>query len=158
MRGIWHTGCLASFVPESCVTLFSAHNVGEQLGIIAPNNQSRTCRRNLCLWIFHATQLSRHIFCIQISPRLSKLTSVTSLPYSLQSPVDATSRMHNRWLLQDETILMQTSYIAAGVGKWNFIDLIGVEPDFALATFEDRGGEALLKFEWHCFFHLENRG
>jgi hypothetical protein len=45
--------------------------------------------------------------------------------------------VYHRGLLHDETILLQTGDVAAGVGEGNFIDLVRVQPDFALSAFED---------------------
>ncbi len=55
------------------------------------------------------------------------------------------SGVNDGGLLHDQTILLQPGNVAAGVGQGNFIDFVGVQPNFALATFEDRGGEALLE-------------
>eukprot|EP01083_Nonionella_stella_P148710 471224_1 len=79
-------------------------------------------------------------------------TSVTALGLgSITSPHSA-SGVDNSGLLHDETILFQTSNVAAGIGQRNFIDLVGVQPDLALSAFEDGGREALLELKrHHCF-------
>lgn len=41
-----------------------------------------------------------------------------------------------------------------GVGHRDLVDLIGVEPDLALAALEDAGGQALLQLQRH---HLRRR-
>jgi hypothetical protein len=68
---------------------------------------------------------------------IPKLTSMTSLPHSLQSSIHTISGVHHGGLLHNETILLQTSHVTTRVGKRNFIDLIGVQPNLALAAFED---------------------
>jgi hypothetical protein len=56
-------------------------------------------------------------------------------------------RVHHGWFLHDKTILLQSGNIATGVGKRNFINFIGVQPNFTLAAFEDGGREALLELK-----------
>lgn len=118
------------------------------------------------LWEAHVNQLSGHNSDGQsnISPTDSaarcreQLTSVTAFPHSLQSCIHSASRVYNSWLLHDQTILLQTGDVAARVGEGYFINLVGVQPDFALATFEDWCGEALLEFERHCGKFMEEKG
>ena len=52
--------------------------------------------------------------------------------------------MHSDLLANDETIGYELADCLAGVGVGDLIHLIGVEPDLALATANDGGGEALL--------------
>ena len=52
--------------------------------------------------------------------------------------------MHGDLLANDEAIGHELADCLAGVGVGDLIHLIGVEPDLALATANDGGGEALL--------------
>ena len=52
--------------------------------------------------------------------------------------------MHRDLLANDEAIGDELSDRLAGVGVGDLVDLVGVEPDFALAAPGDRGREALL--------------
>jgi len=81
---------------------------------------------------------------------LIELTSVTSLSLCLKSGGHSASWVNNSRLLHDKTILLQAGNVAAGIGQWNFVNFIGVQPDLALSAFEDGGGEALLKLKRHC--------
>jgi len=73
------------------------------------------------------------------------LTSVTTLALGLIALPYTASRVNNGGLLHDKAILLQTSNVTTGVRQRNFINFVGVQPDFALSAFEDRSGEALLK-------------
>jgi hypothetical protein len=55
--------------------------------------------------------------------------------------------MHYGWFLDDESIPMQTSNISSGIGKRNFVNFIGIQPNFAFSAFQDGSGQALLKFK-----------
>ena len=70
---------------------------------------------------------------------------MTSLALSLVAHPHSVPRVDDGGLLHDETILLQAGNIATRVGQGNFINFIGVQPDFALAAFEDGRGEALLE-------------
>lgn len=87
-----------------------------------------------------------------------KLTSVTSLSLGLKSSSNTTSWVNNGRLLHDKTILLQTGNITTGVGQWNFVNFIGIQPDLALSAFEDGSGEALLKFKRHCYYRRDEEG
>jgi hypothetical protein len=50
-------------------------------------------------------------------------------------------------LLDDQAILCELSDALAGVGRADFGDLVGIEPDLALADAEDRRSKALLSAE-----------
>lgn len=150
MRGSRHTGCLAGFV-QIMPTLLSACKV-RTTWYSSPNNQLDMLENQVsCLFMplnyqgMHFNDSTRR----PLAHRIGKLTSVTPLPHGFHSPVHATSGVNNWRLLHDKTILLQTGNIAAGVGQRNFIDLIGVKPDFTLPAFENWCGEALLKFEGH---------
>lgn len=52
--------------------------------------------------------------------------------------------MHGNRLADDEAIAHKLADGLAGVGVGDLVDLIGIEPDFALATANHGGGEALL--------------
>lgn len=55
--------------------------------------------------------------------------------------------MHSNLLADDETIRDELADCLAGVGVGDFVHLIGVEPDLALAAANDRGRKALLGAE-----------
>ena len=52
--------------------------------------------------------------------------------------------MHGDGLADDEAIADKLADCLTGVGVGNFVDLVGVEPDLALATANHGGGQALL--------------
>lgn len=52
--------------------------------------------------------------------------------------------MHGHGLFDDESIGDELADGLAGVGVRDFTDFVGVEPDLALATANDGGGQALL--------------
>ena len=111
----------------------------------------------------HQTISTRLNRICQLKPKLRTsrattqlLTGVASLPDSLHTSINTTSRVNNSRLLHDETILFQTSNVAARVGQRNFINFVGVQPNFALSAFEDGGREALLEFKRHC--HINDSG
>ena len=52
--------------------------------------------------------------------------------------------MHCDGLADDETIADELADRLAGVGVGDFVDLVGVEPDLALAAANHGGGETLL--------------
>ena len=58
--------------------------------------------------------------------------------------------MNNSRLLDNETISVQLRNVSARVSKGDFIDFIRVQPNFALAAFEDGSGKALLQTERDC--------
>lgn len=55
--------------------------------------------------------------------------------------------MHGDRLADDEPIADQFSDRLARVGVGDFVDLVGIQPDLALATADDRRREALLGTE-----------
>ena len=74
-------------------------------------------------------------------------TGVSSLPLGLIPQGNSCARVDNSGLLDDETITVKASDIATRVSEGNLVDLVGVEPDLALSTFEDVCCQALLQFE-----------
>lgn len=54
------------------------------------------------------------------------------------------TRVHGDWLADDEAIGDELADGLAGVGVGDLVDLVGVEPDLALAAAEDISREALL--------------
>ena len=79
-----------------------------------------------------------------------------SLSLGLIAEGDASAGVDDGRLLDDQTVLGQFDDVAAAVGQRDLIDLVGVEPDLALAALEDVGREALLELERHCI--REKRG
>ena len=57
------------------------------------------------------------------------------------------TRVHGDGLADDEAIGDELADGLAGVGVGDFVDLVGVKPDLALAAADDRGGQALLSTE-----------
>lgn len=80
---------------------------------------------------------------------------MTSLSLGLVSQADASTGVHNGRLFDNETIPLQTRNVAAGVGKGNFVGLVGIQPDFALSALEDGGGETLLETKIDCEYYRE---
>ena len=74
---------------------------------------------------------------------------VATLPLGLVHAVHTSTRVDVHRLADDVAILDQLTDVLAGVSHGDLIDLIGIQPDFALAAFENRGGEALLKAKRH---------
>lgn len=54
------------------------------------------------------------------------------------------TRVHGDWLADDEAIGDELADGLAGVGVGDLVNLVGVEPDLALAAAEDISCEALL--------------
>ena len=75
-----------------------------------------------------------------------------SLPLGLIAEGDASPGVDDGRLLDDQTVLGKAGDVAAAVGQRDLIDLVGVEPDLALAALEDVGREALLELERHCAY------
>jgi hypothetical protein len=73
-----------------------------------------------------------------------ELTSVTSLALGFISQGDAGTRMDYSRLLDDQTVSLQTGNVTTRVGKTNFVDFVGVQPNLALSAFQNGSGEALL--------------
>ena len=108
----------------------------------------------LCHSIPRATQLLLQFPSSIIPPRgkfkcLGLLTGVATLALGLIALPHSVPRVDDGGLLHDETILLQPGDVATGVGQGNFVDFIRVQPDFALAAFEDRSGKALLELKRH---------
>jgi len=55
------------------------------------------------------------------------------------------ARMNGLRLLDDQTVLDQATDVLSRVGVGNFIDFVGVHPDFVAPALEDGCGEPLLK-------------
>jgi hypothetical protein len=81
---------------------------------------------------------------------------VSSLSLGLVSQANASTGVHDGRLLDDETITLQTSDVAARVSQGNFVGLVRIQPNLALSAFQDRGREALLKSKIDC--RKENSG
>lgn len=77
---------------------------------------------------------------------LAKATVATDPSGKVQLPRPGPGVHCNR-LANDETIGHELANGLARVGIANFIDLVGVEPDFSLAAADDRRGQALLSSE-----------
>jgi len=72
-------------------------------------------------------------------PRVTSLSSGQSiLPRS-------GARMNGLWLLNDQTVFDQPTDILSRVGVGNFIDFVGVHPDFVAPALEHGRGEPLLQ-------------
>eukprot|EP00957_Ditylum_brightwellii_P198618 15137896-Ditylum_brightwellii.AAC.1 len=69
-------------------------------------------------------------------------SSVSYFPLCLIPQSNAGTGVHINRHLDDETIFVETCYIPVGVSKG---DLIGVQPDLTLSTFEEIYRKALLK-------------
>ena len=77
-------------------------------------------------------------------------SGVTALALGCVSQGYASAGMHHGWLLNNESISMESSNVATRIGKGNFVNLVGVQPDFALAAFQNVGREAFLEFQGDC--------
>lgn len=74
---------------------------------------------------------------------LSEATVATDPAGEVQLTSTGT-RVHGDWLADDEAIGDELADGLAGVGVGDLVDLVGVEPDLALAAAEDISCEALL--------------
>lgn len=75
---------------------------------------------------------------------------MTSLALGLVTEVDACPRMNHEGFLDDGTILLQLDNVATGIGQGNFVNLVGIQPDFTLSAFQNGRGKALLETEIDC--------
>ena len=101
------------------------------------------------MWFDGSTTLV-HSYIPLLTDYKKLLTGVSSLSLGLVSQADASTGVHDGWLLDDETIPLQASNVAARVGQGNFVGLVGIQPNFALSALEDGGGEALLELKIDC--------
>ena len=74
---------------------------------------------------------------------LTETTVSADSPRSVQF-ASTGARVHCDGLADDETIADELADRLAGVGVGDFVDLVGVEPDLALAAANHGGGETLL--------------
>lgn len=81
---------------------------------------------------------------------------MSSLPLSLVSEGNSSTRVYNGGLLEDKSITLKTSNVATGVRKGDLVHLVGVEPDLLLSAFENGCREAFLKLEGYCHEKNEN--
>jgi len=72
-------------------------------------------------------------------------TGVTSLSSSQSILPRSGARMNGLRLLDDQTVLDQTTDVLSRVGVGNFVDFIRVHPDFVAPALEHGRGEPLLK-------------
>jgi len=90
----------------------------------------------------HPDDLARHTG-IRCTLPLTETTMSTNPACGRELP-GARSRVHGDGLLNDEAILDELSDGLAGVGVRDLGGLIGIKPDLALSTADDRGRQALL--------------
>jgi hypothetical protein len=69
---------------------------------------------------------------------------MTTLSFSSVGFTNMEARVHDRWLFDDETILVEFTDILAGIGITDFCCFVWIEPDFAFAAVEDFCDELLL--------------
>jgi len=84
-------------------------------------------------------------------------TSVSALSSSFGVGSCSGARVHNGGLLDDQTILDESSHLMPRVGVGNVLVFIGVQPDLVFAALHDSGGEPLLKKESRHGCLLDNR-
>ncbi len=77
---------------------------------------------------------------------LSKATMSTNSPRLSQGP-RASTRVHSDRLANDKAIRYELTDGLAGVGVGDFVDFVGIKPDFALPAPDHRGRESLLSAE-----------
>mmetsp|Transcript_25896 Transcript_25896/g.64115 ORF Transcript_25896/g.64115 Transcript_25896/m.64115 type:complete len:264 (-) Transcript_25896:33-824(-) len=87
-------------------------------------------------------------------PRLLGAPTLTmphmpSLALRLSPCVGASPRVHFLRLLNDKAVLDQLADVLARIGHGDLVDLIRVEPDLSLATFEHGRRQALLQKQRH---------
>jgi len=70
---------------------------------------------------------------------------VTALTTSQSVLARASARMNGLGLLDDQTVLDQSTDVLSRIGVGNFIDLIGIHPDFVAPALEYGRGEPLLQ-------------
>ena len=61
---------------------------------------------------------------------------MSTLPLGLIPQSNSRAGVDNRGFLYDEAVLVKAGDIAAGIGKLDLIDFVGVKPDLSLTTFE----------------------
>ena len=74
---------------------------------------------------------------------------MTALGLGLVAHAHAVPGVDDGGLLHDEAVLLEAGDVAPGVGEGDLVDLVGVQPDLALAALEDGRREALLELEGH---------
>lgn len=84
-----------------------------------------------------------------------RLTSVATLSLCFVSQRNSRTRVYNGGLLDDKTITVKTRNVSTRIGKGNFVDFIGVQPNLALTAFQDGGCETLLKLQRN--YHKEQK-
>jgi len=70
---------------------------------------------------------------------------VTALTTSQSVLARASARMNGLGLLDDQTVLDQSTDVLSRIGVGNFIDLVGIHPDFVAPALEYGRGEPLLQ-------------
>ena len=166
MRGCWTTGCLAGwmyFNPHILAPFYRSKPVHHVYHTRVSCSIARPAAINLLLerrthsnisgaglWFDGLTTLVHSYISTPFRLQFVLLTGVSSLSLGLVSQADASTGVHDGRLLDDETIPLQTSNVAARVGQGNFVGLVGIQPNFALSALEDGGGEALLELKIDC--------
>lgn len=85
-------------------------------------------------------------------PSISSTLPLTKPPVPANPPrgiqlASTGARVHCDWFADDEAIADKLADRLARVCVADLVDLVGVEPDLALAAPDDGGGEALLRGE-----------
>lgn len=75
---------------------------------------------------------------------------MSSLALRFISQLNTGTRVNNSRFLDNQTVTVQTSNVASGVGQRNFIGFIRIQPNLAFSALEDGGSEALLELERDC--------
>ena len=75
-----------------------------------------------------------------------RLTRVPSLALGFVSERNPRPRVNDRGQLHDETVAVELVNVAAGVGQRNFVNFVGIQPNFALPASQNVGGQSLLQF------------
>jgi len=70
---------------------------------------------------------------------------VTALSASESVLTRASARVNGLRLLDDQTVLDQTTDVLAGVGVGDLVDFVGIHPDLVPAALENGGGKPLLQ-------------
>ena len=123
MRGKWTPGWLAGWC--SSIARRVPVNLGPERNCTAAWH--KTSRSHP--WVYLSNQLEQN-----------KLhTSVSSLALGFIAELNTSPTVHYGRLLHNKTIFVQLLDIAARVRQGNFINLVGIQPDFVLSALQNIG-------------------
>jgi hypothetical protein len=75
---------------------------------------------------------------------------MTTLALGFIAELNASTTVHDGRLFNDQSIVVQFLNVAATVRKRDFVNLVRVEPNLALAALQHVGRQPLLQFKRDC--------